>query len=457
MGRLFGTDGVRGIAGKDMTCELAMEIGRAAATVLTYGRRRRPLVVLGKDTRLSSDMLGAALAAGLCSVGADVIDLGVISTPAVAYLVGKYKADAGVMISASHNPYPFNGIKIFGGEGFKLPDELEDQIETLVLDKAGEIPLVSGGDLGQITHCPSAVRDYIEHLKSTIPYSLDGMKIAVDCANGSASASARTLFEELGAEAVILSDQPNGVNINEGCGSTHMEALKEYVASHEEIVAGVAFDGDADRCLFVDETGNVVDGDFIMAICGLDMQQRGKLRRSTIVGTVLTNLGFARFCEANGMHFAATKVGDRYVLEEMLLDGYNFGGEQSGHVIFLHHSTTGDGELTAGKLLKVLARKRAADPATKMSGLNAVYTKFPQVLINLTANKEQKQAYKEDEYIAGFIESQQQSLMGMGRVLVRVSGTEPKIRVMVEGQDEAAIQTSAERIAEMIRQRILAE
>lgn len=267
MGRLFGTDGVRGVAGEDMTCELAMDIGRAAATVLTYGRRRRPLVVLGKDTRLSSDMLGAALSAGLCSVGADVIDLGVVPTPAVAYLVGKYKADAGVMISASHNPYQFNGIKIFGGEGFKLPDALEDQIEALVLDEAA-LPLVGGDRLGQITHCTTAVRDYIEHLKATVPYSLEGVKVAVDCANGSASATARLLFEELGADAVILSETPDGVNINTNCGSTHMQALQAYVKEHSDIAAGVAFDGDADRCLFVDEAGEVVDGDFIMAICG---------------------------------------------------------------------------------------------------------------------------------------------------------------------------------------------
>ena len=449
MGRLFGTDGVRGIAGKDMTCELAMEIGRAAATVLTYGRRRRPLVVLGKDTRLSSDMLGAALAAGLCSVGADVIDLGVISTPAVAYLVGKYKADAGVMISASHNPYPFTGIKIFGGEGFKLPDELEDQIETLVLDKAGEIPLVSGGDLGQITHCPSAVRDYIEHLKSTIPYSLDGMKIAVDCANGSASASARTLFEELGAEAVILSDQPNGVNINEGCGSTHMEALKEYVASHEEIVAGVAFDGDADRCLFVDEKGNEVDGDFIMAICGLDMLQRGKLRRATIVGTVLTNMGFARFCAQNGIHFAATKVGDRYVLEEMELEGYNLGGEQSGHVIFREFATTGDGQLTALQLLCLLKRS-----GTPLSELAQVMSRMPQVMENVEVSAQGKLQFYNNEAIKQGVAQAKDQLGDRGRVLVRVSGTEPLVRVMVEGEDPAEIQTLALSLADLVRREL---
>lgn len=447
MGRLFGTDGVRGIAGKDMTCELAMELGRAAATVLTYGRRRRPLVVLGKDTRISSDMLGAALAAGLCSVGADVIDLGVVPTPAVAYLVMKYKADAGVMISASHNPYPFNGIKIFGGEGFKLPDELEDQIERLI--EQGQWRLATGDALGQITHSATAVRDYIEHLKSTIPTSLDGVRIAVDCANGSASATAPALFAELGAQAAILSAAPDGVNINEGCGSTHLEALQDYVRAHPEVQAGVAFDGDADRCLFVDADGNVVDGDFIMAVCGLDMLERGKLRRATIVGTVLTNLGFARFCEAHGMKFAATKVGDRYVLEEMELEGYTLGGEQSGHVIFRDFATTGDGQLTALQLLCLL--KRCQKP---LAELTAVMTRLPQVMENVQVTPEGKLEFYNNDAIKAAIRLQKETLGDAGRVLVRVSGTEPLIRVMVEGQDEEAIRRIAADLAQLVKEEL---
>ena len=446
MGRLFGTDGVRGIAGEDMTCELAMAIGRAAATVLAYGRRRRPLVVMGKDTRISSDMLGAALAAGLCSVGADVIDLGVISTPAVAYLVGKYKADAGVMISASHNPYAFNGIKIFNGDGFKLPDELEEQIENLI--EKNDFTYAKGENLGQISHCTTGARDYIEHLKSTIPYSLEGMNIVVDCANGSASATARTLFEELGANAVILHDAPDGVNINEGCGSTHLEQLQDYVRTHK-VDAGVAFDGDADRCLFVDETGEVVDGDYIMAICGLDMQQRGKLRRSTIVGTVLTNLGFARFCEANGMKFAATKVGDRYVLEEMELEGYTLGGEQSGHIIFRDFATTGDGQLTAIQLLCLLKRCQKS-----LSELAKVMTRLPQVMVNVTVSAEGKLEFYNNDVIKEAIRQQKEALGDTGRVLVRVSGTEPLIRVMVEGQDESEIQAIADHLAELVKKEL---
>ena len=449
MGRLFGTDGVRGVAGEDMTCELALEIGRAAATVLTYGRRRRPLVVLGKDTRLSSDMLSAALASGLCSVGADVIDLGVISTPAVAYLVEKYKADAGVMISASHNPYEFNGIKIFGGEGFKLPDELEDRIESLVLDKSQTMPLAKGDALGQITQCTTAVRDYIEHLKSTVPYSLEGVQVAVDCANGSASATARTLFEELGAQAVILNDKPNGVNINTACGSTHMEQLQQYVREHPDVQAGVAFDGDADRCLFVDERGEVVDGDFIMAICGTDLKERGKLRHNTIVGTVLTNMGFTKFCEANGMHFAATKVGDRYVLEEMEMQGYVLGGEQSGHIIFRDFATTGDGQLTAVQLLCLL--KRCQKP---LSELACVMKRMPQVMENVRVTNEGKMQFYNNDAIKEATKEAKERLADTGRVLVRVSGTEPLVRVMVEGEDEALIADIAQNLAQLVKKEL---
>ena len=447
MGRLFGTDGVRGIAGQDMTCELAMDLGRAAATVLTYGRRRRPLVVLGKDTRISSDMLGAALAAGLCSVGADVIDLGVVPTPAVAYLVMKYKADAGVMISASHNPYPFNGIKIFGGEGFKLPDELEDQIERLI--GQGRWRLATGDALGQITHCATAVRDYVEHLKSTIPTSLDGLRIAVDCANGSASATAPALFAELGADAVIFSAAPDGVNLNDNCCSTHLKALQDYVRAHGEVQAGVAFDGDADRCLFVDANGSVVDGDFIMAVCGLDMLQRGKLRRATIVGTVLTNLGFAKFCEAHGIRFAATKVGDRYVLEEMELEGYTLGGEQSGHVIFRDFATTGDGQLTALQLLCLL--KRCQKPLAELA---AVMTRLPQVMENVQVSPEGKLEFYNSDAIKAAIREKKDLLGDEGRVLVRVSGTEPLIRVMVEGQNELQIRRIAADLALLIKEEL---
>ena len=452
MGKLFGTDGARGVAGKDLTPELAMQIGRAAAAVLAGKTQHRPRFIIGKDTRISGDMLESALAAGLCSVGADVELLGVIPTPAVAHLVRKYGADAGVVISASHNPVEFNGIKLFGGEGYKLPDEVEEEIEHHVFNNGAELTLCTGTAIGTVRRVDTALSDYVDYLAKAIGADLTGLNIAIDCANGAASEAAGLLFPRLGAACRFIGTDPDGGNINEGCGSTHLDKLAKYVVDNG-LDCGVAFDGDADRCLAVDEKGREIDGDKIIALVAKDMKDRGRLDGNTAVVTVMSNLGFMKYMQSIGIDTARTAVGDRYVLEEMRARGYAIGGEQSGHVIFLHHSTTGDGELTAGKLLKLLARKHREE-GTKMSELNAVYTKFPQVLINLTADKEQKQAYKEDEYIAGFIESQQQNLMGMGRVLVRVSGTEPKIRVMVEGEDMEAIQSSAERIADMIRQRI---
>lgn len=448
MSRLFGTDGVRGIANELITAELAMSIGRAAAAVLAQGRRRRPLVVIGKDTRLSSDMLESSLAAGLCSVGADVIIVGVVPTPAVPFLLRQYKADAGIMISASHNPYAYNGIKIFSGDGFKLPDDLENHIESLVLDEPELIKLVTNEHLGTMSYRKDAVDEYIESLITTVPTSLEGLRIAVDCANGSASATAAKLFSELGAEAVFLFDKPDGVNINEGCGSTHMETLIDYVKEHN-MDAGVAFDGDADRCLCVDEKGNVIDGDFIMAICALDMKNRGKLRRDTVVGTIMTNMGFNRFCDENDIRFVATKVGDRYVLEEMEIEGYRFGGEQSGHVIFRDYSTTGDGQLTA---IQLLCHLRSS--GKKLSELASVMTRYPQVLENVRVSDKGKLSFYNNEAVHDVVTQHKQVLGDDGRVIVRVSGTEPLIRVMVEGRDGDAIALAAKEIADVIRQEL---
>ena len=449
MGRLFGTDGVRGVANKDLTCELAMKLGRAAAAVLTNKSTRHPRVIIGKDTRLSSDMLENAMAAGLCSVGASVVLLGVVPTPAVAYLVEKYKADAGIMISASHNSYEYNGIKIFGGEGFKLPDDLEERIESLIL---GEAPLPAApadSDLGTVETAPNALRDYIDHVKSTVHFSLDGLEIALDCANGSSAMTAETLFTELGAKVHMLANEPNGVNINDGCGSTHMESLIEYVKTHK-VDAGIAFDGDADRCLAVDENGEPVDGDFIMAICGLDMKSRGKLNKNCIVGTIMTNLGFIKFCEANGIHFEATKVGDRYVLEEMLLENYSFGGEQSGHVIFRDFATTGDGQLTAAQLLSIMKRREA-----KLSSMTTVMERYPQTMKNIRVSPEGKLAFYTDPKVKQAIDAATKTLAGNGRVIVRPSGTEPLLRVMVEGQDLALIEKIAEDISEVIKEELV--
>ena len=448
MGRLFGTDGVRGVANSELTCEMAMNIGRAAAMVLTDDDRRHPRILIGKDTRKSSDMLEAAITAGLCSVGADVIDLGVVPTPAVAYLVMKYKADAGVMISASHNPYPFNGIKIFSGDGYKLPDALEEQIEAIVLDHVDTPPTPVGGDLGTVTTAPNVVRDYVDHVKCTVPFSLDGLRIAIDCANGASSRTAETLFTELGAECHMLANEPNGVNVNDNCGSTHMEGLMAYVKEHG-LDAGVAFDGDADRCLAVDENGNLVDGDFVMAICAADMKSRGKLAKSTVVGTIMTNMGFNRFCDENDMKFSSTKVGDRYVLEEMLLEGYNFGGEQSGHVIFLDFATTGDGQMTAAQLLSIMRRRQA-----KLSSLATIMQRYPQVMVNVTTSPEGKLRFYTDTEVKESIEKAKAALGSTGRIIVRPSGTEPLLRVMVEGENEEQISELANQVADVLRTRL---
>ena len=448
MGRLFGTDGVRGVANSELTCELALSIGRAAATVLTDGDHRHPKVLIGHDTRISSDMLESALAAGLCSVGANVVRLGVIPTPAVAFLVGKYKADAGIMLTASHNPCQFNGIKIFSGDGYKLPDALEEQIEAIVLDHAQKPACPVGGDVGSISGAPSAVRDYIDHVKSTVAFSLGGMKIGIDCANGCASRTAETLFTELGAECRMLANEPNGVNVNEECGSTHMESLMEFVRENG-LDAGVAFDGDADRCLAVDEKGRLVDGDFLMAICAADMKSRGKLEKDTVVGTIMTNMGLGRFCADNGMKFVSTKVGDRYVLEEMLLEGYNFGGEQSGHIIFRDFATTGDGQLTAAQLLSVVHRREA-----NLSSLATLMVRYPQVIVNVEVSPEGKLRFYTDEEVRNVVEKAKARLGDAGRIIVRPSGTEPLLRVMVEGEDTESIGGIANSVADVIRERL---
>ena len=447
MGRLFGTDGARGIANKELTCELAMNIGRAAAMVLTNGSKH-PKILIGKDTRLSSDMLEGALTAGLCSIGADVELLGAVPTPAVAYLIRKYKADAGIMISASHNSFEFNGIKIFSSDGYKLPDELEAEIESIVLDKSKPFITPVGDGLGKVVRAENAVSDYIEHIISTVPYRLDGMNIAIDCSNGSASTTAKELFTKLGANCHILSAEPDGININDNCGSTHLENLQKYVVENG-LEMGVAFDGDADRCLAVDENGNVVDGDFIMAICAMDLASRKKLAKNTAVGTVMSNMGFGKFCEDNGLKFVSTNVGDRYVLEAMLREGYNFGGEQSGHVIFLDYSTTGDGQLTAAQLLSLVHRRQA-----KMSSIATVMTHYPQILINVKVTNEGKVQFYKNQDIKNKIESVKNELGTDGRILVRLSGTEPLVRVMLEGLDKEQITRLANETAELIKEKI---
>lgn len=449
MGRLFGTDGARGIANTELTCELAMNIGRAAAMVLTdSGANKHPKILIGKDTRLSSDMLEGALIAGLCSVGADVVLLGAVPTPAVAYLIKKYKADAGIMISASHNPFEFNGIKIFSSDGYKLPDALEYEIESIVIDKAKPYYSPTGDGLGRVSRAEYAAEDYIVHIIETVPYRLDGMKIAIDCSNGSASTTAQQLFTRLGAQCHMLADKPDGININDNCGSTHLENLQRFVVDNK-LQLGVAFDGDADRCLAVDEKGNVIDGDFIMAICALDLASRKKLSKNAAVGTVMSNMGFSRFCTDNGLRFVSTDVGDRYVLETMLREGYNFGGEQSGHVIFLDYATTGDGQLTAAQLLSLVNRRQA-----HLSSIATLMTRYPQVLINVRVSSEGKLQFYTNQDIRNKIEDVKNQLGEDGRILVRLSGTEPLVRVMLEGIDKELITRLANETADLIKEKI---
>lgn len=448
MGRLFGTDGARGIANDQLTPELAMNIGRAAAMVLLSDDVKNPTILIGKDTRLSGDMLEGALIAGLCSVGANVKLLGVVPTPAVAYLIGKYKADAGIMISASHNPFEFNGIKIFNEEGYKLPDDLEEQIEAIVLDNVEPYKVAKDDEIGTVEVLDTAADDYIEHIVSAINTDLTGMEIALDCSNGSSSRTAQKLFEKLGAKCHMLFDTPDGININKDCGSTHMEALKKYVVDNK-LDAGLAFDGDADRCLAVDDKGQLVDGDYIIAIIAADMKSRGVLKKDAVVGTVMTNMGFNKFCEANGLHFVSTKVGDRYVLESMLQDGYNIGGEQSGHVILLDYCTTGDGQLTGATLLSLLNRRNA-----KLSSIATLMERYPQVLINVKVSNEGKLDFYVDKEIKAEIKRVTDILGDTGRILVRVSGTEPLVRVMLEGEDLEQISNLANETASLIRERL---
>ena len=445
MGRLFGTDGARGVANTELTAELAVSIGRAAAMVLTENAdKEHSTILIGKDTRLSSDMLEGALVAGLCSFGADVILLGAVPTPAVAYLVREYGADAGFMISASHNPFEFNGIKIFAGTGYKLPDKMEERIEAIILDGLEELPVPTGSGLGRVRKAENAVQDYIDHVAETVSFPLDGMEIAVDCSNGSASRTAQELFSKLGAKCHMLSYEPDGININENCGSTHMENLQKYVREHD-LDGGVAFDGDADRCLAVDENGELLDGDCIMAICALDLSSRDLLKKKTAVGTVMSNLGFQRFCADNDLNFVATSVGDRYVLESMLENGYNFGGEQSGHVIFLDYSTTGDGQLTAAQLLSTANRRKE-----NLSELAKIMTHYPQVLMNVRVSPEGKKQYPENKAIAEKVRSVEETLGDNGRILVRPSGTEPLLRVMIEGLDLSEIEELAQETVDVI-------
>ncbi|MBQ8029060.1 MAG: phosphoglucosamine mutase [Clostridia bacterium] len=449
MGRLFGTDGARGVANSEISCELAMNIGKATAMVLTQSKNEKPKVLIGKDPRISGDMLEAAIACGLCSVGADVMLLGVVPTPAVAFLVKHYGYDAAIMISASHNPCEYNGIKIFKSDGYKLPDEIEEEIEAIILDEVEKPPIKTGAEVGRISSCKTAVSDYISHLKASVSCCFDGFNIALDCANGSSSVSANELFTSLGADCHVINAEPNGTNINKKCGSTDMAELQKYVVDNK-LDVGFAFDGDADRMLAVDENGEIVDGDKIIAICAEYLKEKGRLKNNTAVVTVMTNMGFYKFCDSRNINYSATKVGDRYVLEEMLKEDYCIGGEQSGHVIFLDYASTGDGQLTALQLLQIMAETRKP-----LSVLASCMTVYPQTMINVKVSKMGKARFPYDEEVKTAIKQAEKLLGDKGRVLVRVSGTEPLVRVMLEGEDLKQIETLALEIAEVIKTRLI--
>lgn len=443
MGKLFGTDGIRGVANETLDCRLAYRVGQAAAISLTKKPGVKPSVVIGKDTRISSDMLEGALIAGLTASGCNVVRLGVIPTPGVAYLTVKLHADAGVVISASHNPFEHNGIKMFSGEGFKLSDALEEEIESLIL-REGELPVKTGAALGQVMDGAFTAEQYLDHLASTVG-QLPRMRVLIDCANGAASATARKLFSRFALNVDYINDTPNGVNINNHCGSTHIEMLAEKVREGGYAL-GLAFDGDADRCLAVDENGGLIDGDQIMAICADTLTKQGKLTGSGFVATVMSNIGLHKYCAEHGLRLLCAAVGDRNVLEMMQREGMALGGEQSGHIIFLEHMTTGDGQLAALQLLSILAQS-----GRSASELASAVTRYPQVLLNVrVGGNDEKKAIMESPLLGEAIRKAEAGLGGNGRVLVRASGTEPLIRVMVEAGSEQTARETAETLVHAV-------
>ncbi len=445
MARLFGTDGVRGVANDELTPMLAMQLGQAGAYVLSKEKAHKPTIMVGCDTRISGDMLANALMAGACSVGANVVYVGVLPTPAIAFLTKKYRVDAGVVISASHNPVEFNGIKFFDGNGFKLPDALEDEIEALIQSGMKDVQFPTGPSVGKIKYRTDAREEYINHAVNSVAIDLRGMKIVVDTAEGASYYTSVEALKELGAEVVAIHNNPDGTNINANCGSTHMEELQARVV-YEKAQIGLAFDGDADRLLAVDENGNTVDGDVIMAIIGNHMKSKGELKDNTIVATVMSNLGFFLMGKECGINIEQTKVGDRYVLERMQEIGANLGGEQSGHIILLDQNTTGDGLLSALHLLEVMV-----ETGKSLSELAKVMTVLPQALVGAKVPNHKKESYMEYAEIAEAIEKVTEKFAGEGRVLIRPSGTEPLVRVMIEGKDQEMIEKEAKALAELIQ------
>lgn len=442
MGKYFGTDGVRGVANSELTPELAFKLGRVGGYVLTRNAEGKPKVLIGRDTRISGHMLEGALVAGLLSVGVEVMRLGVITTPGVAYLTKAIGAQAGIMISASHNPVEDNGIKFFGPDGYKLTDEQELEIEKYLDMEEDNLPRPVGKDLGMVNNYFEGGQKYIQYLKQTVDEEFSGIHIALDCANGATSSLANHLFADLEADLSTMAASPDGLNINDGVGSTHPEALAEFVVEKEADI-GLAFDGDGDRLIAVDENGEVVDGDQIMYICAKYLHQEGRLKNQTVVSTVMSNLGFHKSLEAKGIKSVQTAVGDRYVVEEMRKNGYNLGGEQSGHIVFLDYNTTGDGMLTGLQLVNIM--KQTKKP---LSELAKEMKKYPQKLINVRVSD--KNSVMKNEKVQSVIEQVEKEMGGNGRVLVRPSGTEPLVRVMVEASTEEECDSYANRIASVV-------
>lgn len=444
MGRIFGTDGVRGIANEKLDVELALAISRAAGMIIKTEGVARPKILVGRDTRLSGEMLQCAVAAGLSSVGCDVELLGVVPTPAVAYLVKRLGANGGVMITASHNPFMYNGIKYFGGDGFKLTDAQEDRIERIILDGEEPIEFARTEHIGTVHVNYGAVEIYEEHIASAVKHDLSALRIAVDCANGASYRTAKKIFGAAGANATFINCEPDGTNVNKKCGSLFTQNLGEFVKKGG-FDLGIAFDGDADRCLAVDEKGELIDGDMIMAILAQRFAAEGKLRGNMFIPTIMSNMGLFKFAEKNGFNCYPTKVGDRYVLEAMLRTGARLGGEQSGHMILIDYMPTGDGELTGLLLAETLLLS-----GKKASELKGIMTVYPQVMINISATPEMKEHLSDPE-VKSYIDIETQRLEGDGRILVRPSGTEPIIRVMIEGRDKDKIQKLAEECAETLQ------
>ena len=453
MRKYFGTDGIRRIANTELSPELVYRVAKAGAYALAKHSNHAPTILIGRDTRISGTLIESAMTAGFLSYGANVKSLGVIPTPAVAYLTKKMKADASVVISASHNTYEFNGVKYFSNKGMKIPDEIEEEIEEMMdSEKLNDFTAVNE-KIGTAEVRTDLLDEYVYFFRKNFEeefenYNTDDFVVAIDTANGATSVVAEKVFTALGIKHYIMNNTPNGININQNCGSTHLDMLKKYVVENN-CNLGIAYDGDGDRCLAVDENGNEIDGDRLLAIISNYMKEKGTLKKNTVVATVMSNLGLKKYAESNGLNFVQTKVGDRYVLEEMLKNGYNIGGEQSGHIIFLDYNPTGDGILTSLMLIKVMLEKQKS-----ASELCKIIKMYPQVLINAKVSSEKKNLYKEDEEIQNEIQKLENEFSGNGRVLIRPSGTEPLIRVMIEGENQDYIRDKAEKLAKLIEKKL---